>query len=174
SMMDANITELNYLIRNIVEKGEVKFVIFCIDPYITKDHGKKSAAIDPKHYYGALGSTTLLKTYFFKLIRDWEIFPSKFSKKYISSYGYYDYNKEFDEGNSKEKILIKADEQPSTIYVDPEALTELESILKLLRKNEIQVIGYFTPVPYQIWIKNREEYQKYQTKIENVFSEDDI
>lgn len=175
SLMGANISELKYLAYNAIDNGNIKSLIVCLDPYITKDYGKKSALIDPKQYYSALGSTSLLKTYFFKFVRANNIFPEKFKKVYITPYGYYDYSDEFDDGNSKEKILnMVKNKQQESMYVDPRALQELDELLKFARSNEVAIIGYFSPIPYQILEINRVAYEGYQDKIYSLFQNDDI
>ena len=43
SMTGANFSELKYAIDNILSYGSIKLFIICLDPYITKDSGTKSA-----------------------------------------------------------------------------------------------------------------------------------
>ncbi|MDN5211673.1 hypothetical protein QQ020_06415 [Fulvivirgaceae bacterium BMA12] len=175
SIMGANISELRYLVDNIVERGNLRFVIICLDPYLTKDHGKKSARIDPKEYYGALGSTNLIKTYLFKLIRENELLPDKFPNNIINDYGYNNFNLELKEDNPREKILEKVRQKSTeTTYVDPAAEDELGATIAYLRQNNIQVIAYFSPVPHQILAINTENYRAYQNRMLRLFTEQDI
>ncbi|HRD43384.1 MAG TPA: hypothetical protein PLN30_06505, partial [Ferruginibacter sp.] len=41
SIMGINVTEMNYLLNNIIDKGHLKFAIICLGRYLTKDHGRK-------------------------------------------------------------------------------------------------------------------------------------
>ncbi len=175
SIMGANISELRYLVDNIVDRGNLRFVIICLDPYLTKDHGKKSARIDPKEYYGALGSTNLIKTYLFKVIRENELLPDKFPNNIINDYGYNNFNLELKEDNPREKILEKVKQKSAeTTYVDPTAEDELGATIAYLRQNNIQVMAYFSPVPHQILSINTENYRAYQNRMLRLFAEQDI
>ncbi|MEO1050712.1 MAG: hypothetical protein AAFX87_08795 [Bacteroidota bacterium] len=175
SIMGANISELRYLVENIVQKGNLRFAIICLDPYLTKDHGKKSAMIDPKEYYGALGSTNLFRTYLFKAVREWEIAPHKFPKGIINSYGFNNFNLYMADGNPEEKIMQKVRENaPESTKIDPLALQELEQTVDYLRSNDIKVFAYFTPVPRQILEINKQQYQAYQQQIYSAFQKEDI
>src|SRR6267154_129537 len=70
SMMGANITEQKAVVLKAMEKSAPKFVILCLHPYLTADHGMKTAMINPRKYYGALGSVSLYKSYLLEFIRE--------------------------------------------------------------------------------------------------------
>ncbi|MDN5200191.1 hypothetical protein QQ008_02435 [Fulvivirgaceae bacterium BMA10] len=174
SIMGANISELRFLINNIVENGNIRFVIVCLDPYLTKDHGKKSARIDPREYYGALGSTNLLKTYLIRFVRENKLFSSKFPNDIHNDYGFNNFNLTMP-NDPKTMILQKVRERsPESTYIDPVAEKELDETLQYLRKKGIKIFAYFSPIPYQILQINRDNYAQYQTRMENLFEERDI
>lgn len=175
SIMGANISELRYLVNNIVERGKLRFVIICLDPYLTKDHGKKSARIDPKEFYGALGSTNLIKTYLFKIIRDYELLPGSFPSDVTNGYGFNNFNLELGQGNARQKILEKVRlKSAESTYIDPVAEKELGETIAYLRQHQIRVIAYFSPVPYQILSINHQNYQAYQQRMKQLFTSEDI
>lgn len=175
SIMGANISELNYLIDNIIEKGEMKFAIICLDPYLTKDHGKKSANIDPKEYYGALGSTNLLKTYVLYAVRTYNLAPKRYAPNIHNTVGWDNFELETPNINPKksidEKVALKNYENT---HIDSIAYGELESTLQKLRKNNIKVIGYFSPVPYKLYQLGKADYQTFENKISLLFNNNDI
>ena len=175
SIMGANISELRYLVNNIVERGNLRFVIICLDPYLTKDHGKKSARIDPKEVYGALGSTNLIKTYLFKVIRDNELLPGKFPPDATNAYGFNNFNPELAKGDAREKILEKVRlKSAESTYIDPVAEKELGETITYLRQRQIRIIAYFSPVPHQILSINHQNYKAYQDRMRQLFSSEDI
>ncbi|WP_017732438.1 hypothetical protein [Nafulsella turpanensis] len=174
SIMGANISELSYLVRNIVENGDLKFVIICLDPYLTKDHGRKTAMIDPKEYYGALGSTSLLKAYILKYIREWELLPEEYPKEYINDYGFNNFNLVLDKGKAREMIEEEAAKGEEEIYIDPLALQELKETLRYLRENDIKIIAYFSPLPYQVLSANKDNYREYQEVMASLLTPRDI
>ncbi len=175
SIMGANISELRYLVENIVERGNLRFVIICLDPYLTKDHGKKSAMIDPKEYYGALGSTNLIKTYLFQFIRENELLPNRFPKDVINDYGFNNFNLEMKAHDPAAKIMEKVKSKAAeTTYVDPIAEKELGETVSYLRGKNIKVFAYFSPIPYQILEINRSNYRAYQQRMKKLFTSKDI
>lgn len=170
SSMGANISDLNYLANNFLEKGKMKVAIICLDPYLTKEFGKKSATIDPKEYWGALGSTNLFKTYLFAIARNLGLTKPKYN-----TVGWHNYELDMAEINSekaiKEKLKTRSAETPAT---NPQADQELKETLQRFRENNIKVIAYFTPVPYELYHLQYDGYRKYTQYTSSYFTKDDI
>lgn len=175
SMMGANISDLKPLVQNVIKNGNIKVLIICLDPYITKDFGKKSSAIDKKQYYSGLGSITLFKAYLYKFIRERQILPTKFDKTYINSFGYYDFDAEFTlEGPEKKiKKMVELGKQEE-MHINKDAYNELNTLLNEIRSQNISILGYFSPLPYQIININNEAYTNYQKEILKLFTDSDL
>lgn len=175
SIMGANITELNYLMENIADRGHMKFAIVCLDPYLTKDHGKKSANIDPKEYYGALGSTNLLKTYLLYFVRKYELSPRRYAPNIHNTVGWDNFELETANINPKkaidEKVALKNYENTK---IDSLAYLELDSCLQNLRRHNIKIFGYFSPVPYKLYQMGKHDYQQFEDKITALFKPQDV
>ena len=176
SIMGANISELDYLVNNICEKGHMKVAIVCLDPYLTKDFGKKSANIDPKEYWGALGSTNLVKTYTLYFVRKFNLLPGKYAQNiYNNTSGWNNFELEMKnldaEKAIQEKIKTKA---PESTDINIQAYEQLRTTLATLRVHNIKVIGYFSPVPYQLRKIGAEGYDKFEARIGALFTERDI
>jgi len=175
SIKGANISELRFLVNNIVANGKPKLAIICLDPYLTKDHGKKSAMIDPKEYYGALGSYNLLVTYVFKFLKDTKLLSAKLPVNAIDEMGYNNFNLSMQGWNAKQMILDKVQKKESeTTAIDTIALRELGETLDFLRVNKVKIYGYFNPVPYQIREINSKGYQEFTAKVSALFTSKDV
>lgn len=175
SIMGANISELDYLVDKIIEKGHMKFAIVCLDPYLTKDFGKKSANIDPKEYWGALGSTNLCKTYFLQLVRKYNLMPGKYAANIYNEYGWNNFELEMHGLDPQKAIEDKVKNRLSeSTDIDPQAYLQLEQTLNKLRQHHIKVIGYFSPVPYQLHAIGIEGYTKFENQIQALFKEGDV
>jgi hypothetical protein len=175
SIMGANISELNFLIDNIVKKGHMKFAIVCLGPYLTKDHGKKAASIDPKEYYGALGSTNLLKTYLLYYVRKYNIAPGRYAQYIYNAQGWDNFGLEMHNPPSKEVIDTRAAlKEFDSTAIDSIAYIDLNTTLEKLRKNNIKVIGYFSPVPYKLYQLNKPNYLIYENKMSRLFNDSDV
>lgn len=175
SIMGANISELHYLIDNIQNTGSMKLAIICLDPYLTKDFGKKSAAIDPKEYYGALGSTNLLRTYLMYAIRTWKLLPNKYAAGIINENGRNNFELEMKnidpERTIEEKVKQKQYEKTD---IDPRSYNELKEVISKIRSRRTKIVAYFSPIPHQIFSIGNKDYLKYQNKILQLFTADDI
>ena len=175
SIMGANISELKYLIDNIQTYGKIKIAIICLDPYLTKDFGKKSSSIDPKEYYGALGSTNLLKTYLMYFVRTYELLPNTYSRDIISENGWNNFELEMKGLDAKkiidEKVQQRKYEAP---HFDPRAHKELGEVVNKLRSNNVQIVAYFTPIPYPIYSIGKKDYLFFEENMRKLFKEGDI
>lgn len=175
SIMGANISDLHYLVKNLLAKGDMKVAIICLDPYLTKDFGKKNATIDPKEYFGALGSINLLKTYGMFCIRKFNLFPNQFAPNLIDVNGWNNFELEMNGLNSKkaidEKVRLKRHEETK---IDTRAYEELAEVIRELRAKNIQIVAYFSPVPYPIYSIGKNKYGEFESAMAKLFMEKDI
>jgi len=175
SIMGANISDLHYLVNNIIQKGDMKLAIICLDPYLTKDFGKKNATIDPKEYWGALGSTNLSKTYLMYFVRRYNLRPGSYAQDIIDENGRNNFELEMKNLDSKiiieEKVKLRQNEQTT---IDPRSYEELGVVLAELRAKKIKILGYFSPVPYPLYSIGNKKYKAFEDKIKKLFTPDDI
>ena len=175
SIMGANISDLHNLINNMVDRGDMKIAIFCLDPYLTKDFGPKASSINEKEYYGALGSTNLLRTYTMYTVRESGLFKGKVADEVSDENGWTNFGQEMDNIDPKraieEKVKLK---EKSDLHIDDRALEELGQVLAQLRAKNIQVVGYFSPVPREIYELGREDYREFERRMSGLFTDKDI
>jgi hypothetical protein len=135
--MSANITELNLLMENILSKGKMKAVIICLDPYITKDHGRKTSTMIPQEYWGALGSTNLLRTYLFYFIRKYNLIPSQYASDLHNEVGWDNFGLEMPNANAQKAITDKVKLRSfENTTIDSVAYHELDNILRQIRSRK--------------------------------------
>jgi len=168
SMDGSNISELKFAIDNVLKYGDIKYFLICLDPYITRDSGRKSSQIDPREYYATLGSLFLPQYYRKKHL---EIKKGSESPYHDSSWGYTDNTFEKKDFNTSLMINYRvADIEKNknfTITIDPVAYLELSEIVNELRKKKIQILAYYYPHPKRFFEKKnyKREYKGYQEKI---------
>jgi len=61
SVNGGNISDEKVVAENVLSRGRVKLVVFCIHPYLTASHGQRTGDMKPRAYWGALGSMQLVK-----------------------------------------------------------------------------------------------------------------
>jgi len=174
SMDGGNISELKFAIDNILKYGKIKLFIICLDPYITKNSGRKSSQINNKEYLGTLGSLFTVKFYLHRLMN----LKKKGNQNiYFDSYwGYTDneYDKKDQNAtlniNKKLKSLDDRNYNIDSLKIDKQAYTELKDILYDVRKENIKIIAYYYPRPKRIFEHPlyHKEYLKYRKKIDKL------
>lgn len=179
SMNSANVTELKFAIDNVIENGNMKLFLICLDPYITKNSGIKSSQINPKEYYATLGSIFTIKYYIRKYL---DIKKGNKSVFYDSYWGYS--NNEYDKIDENStlninKTLNKLDNNEydiNKLVIDKMAYSELSSILNEIRNDNIQILAYYHPTPKRIFEHPlyKQHYNIYRKKIDRLLTENDI
>jgi hypothetical protein len=166
SMMGANITEQNTVLQKALEKSTPRFVIICLHPYLTADHGMKTGMINPKEYAGAYGSFSLYKAYAIGLVRHFNILPGKYPKDQFNDYGYNFYNSILQKMPTQARIEAELQvENAIPTAIDSLALVEFDGMIETLRKKNVQIIGYFHPLPYPLYKKYEAGLSHYQTTL---------
>lgn len=177
SLNGGNISELKYLVDNVIKNGKMKLMIVCLTPYITKNSGKKTNAIDPKEYWSTFGSLFTIKYYLKKSL----ITSTPNKDPFINSWNGYRLNNyntslKFDSktviNNTYNSILNKE----FKIDIDSKAIKELSSIFDLARKNNVQILTYYYPVHKKIFSMKlyQSEYLKYKDIIQKILKSQDI
>lgn len=174
SINGGNISELKYLIDNILKYGNIKTFVICLDPYITKDNGRKSSSINPKEYYSSLGSIFTFKYYLHKLI-----IKNENNKAYNDSYWGYRHNppsvKNLNSSEEIDKFLFEIEKKEKhEIIIDKTAYSELKEVLSSVRKKGIKIIGYFYPQPKRVFNNKyyQESYSVYRSEINKLLNYD--
>lgn len=163
SINGGNISEIKPIVDNLLEhNNKVKFCIICLDPYFTKDHGKKTSNIGLSDYWGALGSLETLKLYINK----------QYDTK-INEFGFYDFNQEKMALDPKKEFEVRSKKPEQKIYIDPIAFDELRQVIANLRKHNVKILGYFYPRPNYKESGYKDAYKIYQAKICTLFNSSD-
>ncbi|MBX2895929.1 MAG: hypothetical protein KF763_10835 [Cyclobacteriaceae bacterium] len=165
SMMGANITEQYAVLAKALEVNNPSKVIICLHPYLTADHGMKTAMINEKEYWAALGSVSLFKAYGLSIVRKFNLMPGKYPTNQFNDFGYNNYN---DLLRTDVKAKIESElQKPDAInaIIDLQALQEFDLMVADLKRRGVKIIGYFHPLPYEIFNKFEPDMLKYQLTI---------
>lgn len=171
SIDGGNISELKYIVDNVIQKGNLKFIIICLYPYMTKDHGRKTSYIDPQEYWSSLGSRQTLNFYKSKLF-----IMNGIGYDYFNDYGYNNYNLSKEKGGNREQKTINNEtinkKNTPLEFVDKIAQKELTEIVNLARKKGIKIFAFY--YPYFIENYNDLRFKAYKEIIDKIFNEQDI
>jgi hypothetical protein len=171
SISGGNITELKLLVEKMLENEnlKLKYAVISLSDYLTKDSGKKTSSIDPREYWGSLGSISQLKHMTAKILTELGIKNERFN-----SYGYNKFNtsKQSDFKEVKQNRIENFAEDD--IYIDPMAFKQLRETITLLRERNIKIFAYFYPQNYSLYVLNYDNYRVYEDKISSLFNEEDV
>ncbi len=166
SMAGANISELKMAVNNVIKFGNLKFIIFCLDPYLTKDYGMKSSQINIKEYWGSLGSINTIK-----------LLKANLNKKKQfedSTYGYNNFNLKKKKLEPKEemlKSLEKIKSGKSKFYdLNEKALKEMHELIKYAESKNIKLFAYIYPRYYEVYNLQKEKYDVIYKKQTSLFN----
>lgn len=169
SMAGANISELSLVTKNVLKKKDIDFIIFCLDPYITKDFGIKSLHIVENEKISTLFSMKTLKINLKKVY--YFLFPKKDDFLH-SEWGYNRIMVSKDHNSTKEivKRVKQIQEDTYDIVINQDAVLELQNLIKLFNDKNIKTIFYLHPVPYAIYSQDKytKQYQEFRNLMKNI------
>lgn len=162
SMMGANITEQKAVVEKALEVSTPRTVFICLHPYLTMDHGMKTGMINPKEYWGALGSFSLYKAYALRVVREMNWLPAKFPSHQFNAYGNNNYEAILKVASVEDRINEEL-KLPGAVdaRIDSVALQELDELIHTLRQRKVNIIAYFHPLPLPIFNKFKNELMIY-------------
>jgi hypothetical protein len=171
SINGGNVSEVKYIVDNVMERGHLKVIVICLHPYFTKDHGRKSSYIDPQEYWAALGSMQLVKLYIYRAMIKFGL-----AGDYFNDYGYNDFIKRKKGINVKQVILNHAQKmvKDEEIQIDEVAYRELGEIIKKAERKGLRIVGFYYPEPYEIYKKMEKSFEKYKRRINSLFGETSV
>ncbi|MCG8474938.1 MAG: hypothetical protein MI784_05620 [Cytophagales bacterium] len=173
SVMGATASEMATLSEHTLGNGKLRTVLFCIDPYIFRFNWEDEV-YSSKQYYGAYGSTSLLRNYFVQFLTESQLFPKLFPKGLYGPNGRKDYNKRLNR-NDPESYIRKELKRPlAPLVVNDDALQRLKDLFVLLRKKKVQVIAYYHPFPAPIQERRKEQYREFLELTRSLFTEKDL
>ena len=169
SISGANTSELKPIAENLFRSGKIRFVIFCLAYYLTKDHGMKTNEINPKEYYRALGSIEMLM-----VLKGW-LQHKLFNKPPVNDANGFVPNHSIK--LSPEQILTKIRKHAqklSQITVDEQAVVELKNMVDSAHAHHVQVFAYFHPYPEPRMALMKKQYKAYVQRISQLFGPNDV
>jgi hypothetical protein len=175
SINGGNVADMRPVAENLFSRRGYKLTIVCVHRFLTKDHDRKTDLMQPRQYWGALGSPQLLTAYVSRLAVKFGVFPNHYDER-----GTLHYMSGPDKRKSMRQIEqtvadIRRGTSPIGNYdIDPIALSDLDAVLTLARSKSDRVVVYFPPNPERILAIRKAEYAGYRAKIDRLLRPGDI
>jgi hypothetical protein len=170
SVSGANISEEKLIADNAFARGHIRLAIFCLAPYMTLNHGRKTAYMTPAEYWGALGSIQLLRDYVgAALARLRGSAPSTTE----NGAGRIDV-----EGNDQDLrwrgVRQRAEAPTQEFVVDEQAVKEYIELLRTAHARGARVVGFTAPVYAPVYAAQRAGYEEYLARMRRLFAPQDL
>lgn len=168
SISGANISEEKLLTDNILPRGHVRVAIFCIHPYLTRDHGPKSGSMGPAAYWSALGSIQLLRDYAIAAVAALKHVPPVADENGVGNL-----EAQVDSREAQvrwtHKLRGLGPIGQTTITIDEQAFDEYSALLESVRKRGAVIVGFIPPIYGPDYARNRQIYERYFARIRALF-----
>jgi hypothetical protein len=172
SLMGANISEVRKLALKGIEGG-IRNMVFCVSPYQFKDTGAKEVELDSRLYFGALGSKSLYETYLVAALREVQWMPGKYPRRHITGDGVNHFNQRFHAADVAERIaLVEAAHRGKPFDISDEAVEEFRALITAFRREQVNYLVYFHPVPDILYDAQNESYARFEQLIKVIVSDD--
>jgi hypothetical protein len=171
SLLGANGNELRLLAENVLRRGNMKAIIVCIDPFITRESGINDQRMQPHMYWSALGSTFMFKHYVDQM--------KEHFKPRSGGFRYNDYGAANIHSGSDPRQAItnfanlarKGSHAP--IPVDPRAFAALQELFALARQKNVKIFAFYFPMPDEVFTALEPRYRDFQAKMNTLFTDRD-
>lgn len=167
SMNGANICEVAPAALAALEHGTIRYLIVCLDPYLTKNSMMKTNELSPKLQSSILGSLFTVKFYGYKLY--FSLFPEK--DPYRNSWDGYRLYLPENRILAPEEIDNAVTSAPFNI--DPSATECLRSVLEAAREGGTRIIAYYHLKPYKLYQAQKTKYEQYKKEMTSLLKPED-
>jgi len=167
SMNGANICEVAPAAINAMDRGHMKHLIICLDPYLTKDSMMKTSELSPNLKKSTYGSLFNIRFYAYKLyyMRHPELDPyrnSWWGQRFL------------DPAKEQQAAAPLPEQSKQRIPIDPKALECLAGVIHTAHQKGVRVYAYFHPKRYADLQEDPQAHAEYAARLRALFSEQDV
>ena len=160
SLSGGNITEESLIADNAFQRGHIALAIFCIHPYLTATHGRKSAYMNEREYWGALGSIPLLREYAGAASLARSGGAPLADENGVSHF-------------EQNAVLARPPDHGAApvreIEVDEQAFEEYARLVRRARNAGARIVAFIPPVFAPKYREERKVYERYVSRIRSLF-----
>lgn len=175
SINGGNVEDLKPLAENLFRRGELQLTVFCIHRYLTLDHVKKTDLMNPRQYWGALGSPQLIAAYISGLAVRSGLLQPAFEECGARRFGF-----DSDAARSRKAIgdaldgIARGTALAGSYTIDPVALSELREILASARRHSRRMLVFHPPLPAAVLAVRTAQFEHYRDTIDALLQPGDL
>jgi hypothetical protein len=172
SIAGGNISQVRLCAENVIRRGNIKLLIVCLDPFLTRESGLNDRRLAPRMCWSVLGSTFTFRYYWDKVERT--LFPQKdtFADSYDGKCNLAKKNmqKHLDPATEINAFADSIVQTKAKLTIDPRAFDELAELLRMARQNNVRIFAFYYPQPAKVTRAWNGQYRQYQEKIDTLFT----
>ncbi len=164
SIVDATMTEEKLLAENILSRGKIRLALFCVYPRMVHAHGRRTAYMQPRDYWTALGSEQLLREY-----KNHIVAHAEHHKPFFDDYGVLNFS--FLERNADQMKAQYRLYHREEIVIDETAFEEYAGLMDEARSKGAKIVGFIPPHYTEVW--NTADYAAFLSRMKALFRQDE-
>lgn len=176
SLAGGNISQIRLCCENVLRRGNIKLLIVCLDPYLTRETGLNDRRLTPGFRWSTLGSTFTFQLYGDKIQRAWSPQKDTFADSYNGKCNLARKNMLNHVDARREIDLFAAllEKNNSEVPLCDKAFQELDELLRMARSRNVRVVAFYYPLPYKVFLANKTNQLIFQEKIGALFNRHEI
>lgn len=165
SISGGNISEEKLIADNVFSQGKMKLVIFCIHPYLTASHGRKTGYMNKREYWGALGSIELPRVYAKLIGARLGLLTAKVDENGMSR----EFGPVVVPQKSGEDSTATKNHTAFKVAVDEIAFTEYKQLVQNARAQGAKVVAFIPPIYEGVYAAQKTKYDTYFARVSALF-----
>jgi hypothetical protein len=174
SILMGNASELRLMVENVLNRGNIRLMILCLNPYLTRDAVLWDKRLRPESRLSVLGSTFTFKFYNAKIRSLFKPADDSFSESWCG------YSRPIQKKGTSSAVAI--DDFAAAVIrgngqvnpIDPKAFSDLQELLRLARKKGVRIMAYYHPVPSKVLNACEPAFRQYQRRMDTLFDRRDL
>ncbi|MGE4552368.1 MAG: hypothetical protein AB7D57_04615 [Desulfovibrionaceae bacterium] len=173
SMNGANLCEVAPAARSALERGRMRALVVCLDPYLTKNAVMKTSELSPHLVRSTYGSLFTLRFYGYKLYD--LLFPERdpYRESWNGSRLPEPGAPDLDAARLEALVAEQREAGPPRFDPNPAALDCLRGVLDTAHARGVPVLAYHHPIPRPLYALHRAAYEAYAREVDALFAPGD-
>ncbi len=169
SLLMGNVSELKQSVENCLNRGNVRLMIICLNPYLTRDAIVWDKRLRPESLYSTLGSTFTFKFYNAMIKCRLDPKDDSFTESWSG------YSRPIQKVPSVEAAIDDFAAKVKEVHsINPTAFAQLRDMLQLARARGARICAYYHPMPYKVFSASEPGFRLYQQRINTLFDGRDL
>lgn len=175
SIDGGNVSDMKPLAENIFRTAHMRVTLICVHRYLTNDHALKTDLMSPRQYWSALASPTLYAAYLSR-----SAVRAGLTSSSGNDFGVFPEGNGIDIESARKTMdrmiegIRRGTASAGNYSIDPVALADLNSVLRLARSHSQRLLIYYPPAPAGVLELRKAELARYRDTIQTLLQPSDL